>query len=226
MIVYVLALVSNKYYVGKTTNLSRRVTDHSTHMGSAWTQKYPPVHVKEVYENCDAFDEDKYTLKMMSEYGITNVRGGSYSQIHLDRNQIEQIERSIRGASDKCFGCGSSDHWVRECPLKQMCTRCGRNSHMIESCYAKTHLNGKSLINDSDNNSDDDTGSDDDVPVGVSSIGRYMVGGMDSNVYVSASCNRCGRGNHNTGSCYERTHLDGRALQARPAQSESECCIL
>ena len=37
--IYVLKLKNNKYYVGKTTSL-RRLKDHFSEGGSAWTKKY------------------------------------------------------------------------------------------------------------------------------------------------------------------------------------------
>ena len=45
-----------------------------------WTTKYKPIKVVELIEG-DNYDEDKYTLKYMEQYGIDNVRGGSFCQI-------------------------------------------------------------------------------------------------------------------------------------------------
>lgn len=69
MYVYVLALSSNKYYVGKTNNPLFRIQDHCNNNGSHYTQKYKPVNIVEIVPDCDDYDEDKYTLKYMKKYG-------------------------------------------------------------------------------------------------------------------------------------------------------------
>ena len=74
--VYVLRLWGGKYYIGKTENPNIRLTEHFNHAGSAWTTKYSPVEIKEIISNCDSYDEDKFTIKYMSIYGVNNVRGG------------------------------------------------------------------------------------------------------------------------------------------------------
>ena len=38
--VYILKLEDNKYYVGKTKNINKRILDHFTDCGSEWTRKY------------------------------------------------------------------------------------------------------------------------------------------------------------------------------------------
>ena len=81
--IYVLKLISNKYYVGKTNNPDFRFNNHLNFKGSAWTKLYKPIKLMELIEG-DKYDEDKYTMKYMDKYGISNVRGGSYSNIKLN----------------------------------------------------------------------------------------------------------------------------------------------
>ena len=71
--IYVLSLIKNKYYIGKTNNPSFRINDHLDSNGSSWTSKYTPVKLLELISNSDDYDEDKYTLKYMAKYGIDNV---------------------------------------------------------------------------------------------------------------------------------------------------------
>src|SRR5579872_1256151 len=117
--VYILRLASNKYYVGKTNrNVDERFMEHINSEGAAWTKKYKPIEIMESFETNDKFDEDKHTLKMMDKYGIENVRGGSFAGEILTNEQIGVIEQIINGCNDKCFRCGSSEHFVHNCPLK------------------------------------------------------------------------------------------------------------
>lgn len=117
--VYILRLVSNKYYVGKTSrNVDERFMEHINREGASWTKKYRPIEIMEYFETDDKFDEDKHTLKMMDKYGIENVRGGSFAGEILTNEQLSVIEQIINGSNDKCFKCGSSEHFVHNCPLK------------------------------------------------------------------------------------------------------------
>ena len=105
--IYILELVLNKYYIGKTSNPDLRLESHFNADGSAWTKMYKPVKLLELISDCDSYDEDKYTLKYMEKEGIDNVRGGSFCQIELSNEQIKLINQMIKGASDKCFNCGN-----------------------------------------------------------------------------------------------------------------------
>jgi predicted GIY-YIG superfamily endonuclease len=89
--IYILQLENKKYYVGKTSNPDFRLEQHFNSFGSQWTKKYKPQKVIEIISNCDNFDEDKYTLKFMEKYGINNVRGGTFCELKLNRDNIEII---------------------------------------------------------------------------------------------------------------------------------------
>ena len=65
--IYVLKLEKGKYYVGKTNNPYFRLESHFNSNGSAWTQKYKPIKILKIIDNCDDYDEDKYTRKYMDK---------------------------------------------------------------------------------------------------------------------------------------------------------------
>ena len=113
--IYILKLQADKYYVGKTTDKIKRILEHVNGLGSVWTSIYPVVEIYKTYENCSDFDEDKYTLEMMSEFGIENVRGGSYVQKVLDSSTLAHIKKCINSATNKCVSCGEKGHFIKNC---------------------------------------------------------------------------------------------------------------
>lgn len=113
--IYILELLSNKFFVGKTNKPTIKLDACPTGDGAAWLAQYPPVRILKTISNCDDFDEDKHTIIMMKKYGIDNVRGGSFSNIILDSTHIDIINRMIRNGTNACYGCGSEGHFIKEC---------------------------------------------------------------------------------------------------------------
>lgn len=112
--VYTLKLEGGKYYVGRTKNLSRRIEEHANNAGSQWTKKYQMERVLEVFENCDEYDENKYTFKYMNKFGIDNVRGGAFCQIVISDEEKRVINKILISCPDKCVYCGL-DHLSSLC---------------------------------------------------------------------------------------------------------------
>ena len=113
--IYILQLENKKYYIGKTSNPDFRLGQHFNSSGSQWTKKYKPYKVIEIIPNCDNFDEDKHTLKFMEKYGINNVRGGTFCELKLNKDNIETIKKMINGSTDKCYICGENGHFAKDC---------------------------------------------------------------------------------------------------------------
>eukprot|EP01033_Poteriospumella_lacustris_P012308 gene12308-8801_t len=90
-LVYVLLLVDGKFYVGRSSQFRKRLNAHF-YRKSAWTRKYPPIAVLDLIQPVEDFDEDKITLRYMNHFGVDNVRGGSFSSINLDPNDISVID--------------------------------------------------------------------------------------------------------------------------------------
>ena len=119
MIVYILKLKENKYYVGRTCHYERRMKDHfsgkCSYKGSYWTKRYQPLEVIRKIDDATSFDEDKVLKETMMTYGIDNVRGGSYVKHKLSSDEISLLEKEIRFAQDLCVVCGSDKHFVTYC---------------------------------------------------------------------------------------------------------------
>lgn len=126
--VYILELEQEKYYVGKSASPLARTGEHlATTLyddkmfgGSGWTRMYLPIRIIEIIKSYDEFDEDIYTLKYMQKYGIDNVRGGSFCELNLPRENVVTLEKMLAGAGDKCYYCGMVGHFVNSCPQKNM----------------------------------------------------------------------------------------------------------
>ena len=80
--IYKLNLKNNKKYIGKTTNIERRIGQHFSGNGAQATKKYSPTSYKVLDEVPGYFSskvEQKYTNKYIDKHGYENVRGGKYT---------------------------------------------------------------------------------------------------------------------------------------------------
>lgn len=216
---YVLRLERDKWYVGKTRDFARRLSEHLLHEGSAWTRLYLPIDVESTQPMTSSFDEDKLTLELMAKHGIDNVRGGSFAAIKLGSHDLRVINKMLRSTEDTCLGCGAADHWVANCPQRQT-----------------VGPNGSEMLNaDTDDDSDS---SVEEVHVrppvecgrcgrtGHSADGCYAKTTYDGRFLGKApitqnkkpACERCGRNNHTTEKCFSKTHYDGSILEPKPGR--------
>lgn len=80
--IYKLNLQHNKKYVGKTTNIDRRMNQHFGGNGSKVTKKFAPKD-GEIVDVCNGYFSDKieqkHTNKYIKKHGYNNVRGGKYT---------------------------------------------------------------------------------------------------------------------------------------------------
>ena len=117
--IYEMQCRSKKNYVGKTTNMDRRMKQHFTGNGSKVTKKFAPVRGREIAK-CPGFYADAVeqhlTEKAVAKHGYGNVRGG---------------------------------RWVNSTTLKEeRCGRCGRDGHAAAKCYARTTTRGREISRD------------------------------------------------------------------------------
>jgi predicted GIY-YIG superfamily endonuclease len=201
--IYILQLEQEKYYVGKTTNPSFRIDKHFTSNGSAWTKKYKPISILEIIQNCDDYDEDKYTIKYMEKYGINNVRGGSFCEIKLRNDNIITLNQMIKSITDKCYICGKNDHFANDCKKVSIKKEKIPIININEKCdcptsYFSSHRRGKCILNNIMSYFDDE---DDDID----KLFIQDVKEEDNN----DCCFRCGRKGHYVSSCYASKHING-----------------
>ena len=129
--IYKMNLEGGKKYVGKTTDVDRRMNQHFSGNGAKVTKKFKPINAKVIDEVPGFFSDDveqEYTEEYIDKYGYENVRGGSYTN-----------SKTLKKSSPK---------------KTVTCYKCGRQGHYAIQCYAKTTVEGYSL--DSGNDSSDD----------------------------------------------------------------------
>lgn len=149
--IYIVELSQGKYYIGNFNGDDRFL----------WLEKYKPIKILEIMENCDEYDYDKYTRMYMDKYGIENVRGGSYIDVELDESIVKHLKLSGKmmnnnRPNDRCLYCKLPGHPSRHCVQKYKlsdCSKCGRNGHVIGWCCEIEDIDGNSLhkINDDNN---------------------------------------------------------------------------
>jgi hypothetical protein len=191
--IYVLQCQQQKYYVGKTQFVAQRIANHldADLVASAWTSYYHPKNVIRIEQQRSPFDEDRILFETMNEYGIENVRGGSFSKINLDENEINILNRILHSSNNECLVCGSNDHFISECPdhdelPQEMNTR--KEKHRIR----RKEENGF-----------------------MHQAGSFVGGFIAAIAPVSEEqkiCKRCGRNNHKKKNCFAKTHLNGTQL--------------
>jgi predicted GIY-YIG superfamily endonuclease len=181
--VYILKLDNNKYYVGRTSDINTRISEHFDGKGSEWCKINKPVDIIEILQNCNNFEEDKHVKIYMMKYGIDNVRGGSYSKIKLTDAQKKFLQQEIFSVENKCFNCGQLGHLINTCKIKkkivrksEYCYKCGGKNHYAKNCYTNKY------DSESDSESDDDT------------------------------CFKCGREGHYVKDCFAKFDIDGNYL--------------
>lgn len=117
--VYILELENNKVYVGKSTDVKRRVSQHENHVGAVFTKRYQPTgkmlpRLGNVQGLGDAAERDE-TLRYMYVRGVDNVRGWKYTQIDLSPADKKEAEMNIREMFDLCRRCGRHGHFIKNC---------------------------------------------------------------------------------------------------------------
>ena len=161
---YILKLADNKYYVGKTKDITKRYLQHQSADGCEWTCKYPPISIILSRELTSSCDEDNTTKALMETYGINNVRGGSYCQTTLPNFVIHAFSSENFAKNDeifinRCSKCARHGHKDRDCTTElyaiqaskftnsqlitrhseNTCFKCGEPGHFARYCLTKVN---------------------------------------------------------------------------------------
>jgi len=90
--IYILRLEQNKYFIGEAVNLEKRLKDHSEGKVSQYTNIYRPISIKKIIPDSNPKHLDKYVIKYMEKYGMNMVRGGSFENEILTKEQIKYLK--------------------------------------------------------------------------------------------------------------------------------------
>lgn len=222
--IYVMRLQEGKYYVGKSSDPNQRISEHFAGNGSAWTQKYSPLEVVELFPG-DHGDENKHTEKYMEMYGIENVRGGAYVSVELDKNTTRHLKKAINGTYDRCFICSKPGHFAKHCNARnyKKITTVAKNNISSPETDRLGQPNGLEQTNGSEQS--DKHGVVCSILEKIAdffdcfvvkdmkqtSVPSHVKGKGDAK-NSSHRCSRCGRNTHMVDKCYATIHIKGYVI--------------
>jgi hypothetical protein len=116
--IYILKCKNDCFFIGKTTgSYFTDIDNHFKGNGCEWTKLYKPIRLEILRHFCDETDDDFYTKMYITKYGIDKVRGGSYSQLVLSQQQIDEINHYPIDLHLTCYQCYMKGHKRRLCPF-------------------------------------------------------------------------------------------------------------
>jgi hypothetical protein len=197
--IYILECEDNKYYVGRTDDVESRLNDHfnSDIYASAWTTYYPPKSVYKFIPNQSYFDEDKWVVKMMAEFGINKVRGGAFSRVNLPEEDKIILQRMVDGSKDNCLVCGDCNHFANNCPYANELPQ-----KMLKKRKKKKNIGFK-------------------IGKAIKIFSEAIIEGVidekndtkEEKYSENNKCFKCGREGHWANNCYSKRHINGKILK-------------
>jgi hypothetical protein len=117
--IYVLELAGGYVYVGKSTNVTRRLGQHMDGKGAAFTRIFKPTGCRlprlGTLSGAGDGPERDETLRQMDARGANKVRGWKFCSRKLSKADLSEIENNIRELKDLCRRCGRSGHFAAHC---------------------------------------------------------------------------------------------------------------
>jgi len=116
--VYILRLKGDRYYVGYSADIDRRIEQHFSGNGAAWTKKYKPVEVKARMKGLTEHDERIITKALMATYGADKVRGGTFTQsANLTPSRARVVQKQLSGALRFDGRCNGTTKQGKRCRI-------------------------------------------------------------------------------------------------------------
>ena len=169
----------------------------------------------------------------MQKYGINNVRGGTFCEIKLGKDNLTTIKKMINGSTDKCYICGENGHFARDCYQDEdnileefenllidndLCFRCYRKGHYASDCYAKTTITGDEIEDSSEEEIEvfccSYCDKEFDTLKGATCHENLYCKNKNNKTKTETKniCYTCGRKGHYSNDCYASTHIKGYKL--------------
>lgn len=197
--IYIATCTDGKYYIGRTDDPTTRLLAQLNGKGSQWTKMYKVIEFR-IFLGEPA-DEDKYTIKYMAQFGIENVRGGSYSKIELEEADINMANKQCANITDNCFACGGTGHFAKRCKQKLTTVEKKISKVLKEKKILKIHEDPEEESPKSEKKACEKCGRTSHT-TDKCFAKRTKYGGT-----VGKKCDKCGRVGHTIDECYAKTKI-------------------
>jgi len=233
---YTLELVGGFWYVGTTQAPSRRLKEHRDGHGAEWTKLHKPISFSKTYAmrrlkegEHDSRDtrlqEDAQVKKIMLDKGINMVRGGSYSQKLLRRDDTRALCKELFHANNGCLRCGRQNHWAKDCfATTDVCGNVIEKRKGFAGCKPRSRgrrhrrktkvcMPGSSESDNSESEDESDKESDDDEDDDDGDEDDDDEDDDDDDDDDNDKCLRCGRQGHWVKDCFAKTDVHGNVIK-------------